>query len=209
MGAGARHQGADVGTFTTNHPCCASRVTNIHRAADLIQDTVVEPGQVFSLNDAVGPRTAARGFLEAPVYYQGFTTDVGGGVSQLSTTLFNAAWWGGFEIVEHQPHSIWITRVPAGARGDAELRHRRQQVQNNSQHGCLVHTSYTGTSITVTIFGDKEGKVVREENRQVTSGDPGRRVRRSSSSSTVSSTRPARPQVREHYRWRYVQEPAH
>jgi vancomycin resistance protein YoaR len=191
-----------VSSFTTEHPCCASRVTNIHRAADLIQGSVVEPGQVFSLNDAVGPRTTARGFLEAPVYYQGFTTDVGGGVSQLSTTVYNAAWWAGLEIVEHQPHSIWITRYPAGREATLNYGSIDNKFRNNTQHGVLIHTSYTDTSITVSIYGDKEGKVVREENRQVTSGQQA-----AGAPFTVVYERvidqPGVPQVREQYRWRY------
>jgi vancomycin resistance protein YoaR len=195
-----------VSSFTTNHPCCASRVTNIHRAADLMQDTVLEPGQVFSLNDTIGPRTTARGFVEAPVYYQGFTTDVGGGVSQLSTTVFNAAWWGGFDIVEHQPHSIWITRYPPGREATLNYGTIDNKFRNNSQHGVLVHTSYTGTSITVTIFGDKEGKVVREENREVTSG-----VQAAGARFVVEFDRvidqPGQPQIRQHYKWTYKEAP--
>jgi vancomycin resistance protein YoaR len=195
-----------VGSFTTQHPCCAARVTNIHRAADLIQNTVVEPGQVFSLNEAIGERTAARGFLEAPVFYQGFTTDIGGGVSQLSTTVYNAAWWGGFEIVTHKPHSIWISRYPAGREATLNWGTVDNKFRNNSQHGVLVHTSYTGTSITVTIYGDKEGKVVREENRQVTSGHQA-----PSAAFTVEYDRvidqPGQPEVRQHYKWHYKAAP--
>jgi hypothetical protein len=70
-----------VSTFTTMHPCCAPRVTNIHHGADLIQNTVVEPGQRFSLNAAMGQRTLARGFVVAPIYDHGHKDDVGGGVS--------------------------------------------------------------------------------------------------------------------------------
>jgi vancomycin resistance protein YoaR len=195
-----------VSTFTTEHACCASRVTNIHRAADLMQDYILEPGQTFSLNDVVGPRTVERGFVEAPVFYRMFTTDVGGGVSQLSTTVFNAAWWGGFEIVEHQPHSIWITRYPAGREATLNYGTIDNKFKNNSQHAILIHTSYTGTSITVSIYGDKEGKVVREENREVTSG------RQAAGAPFVVEfdrviEQPGQPQVREHYRWRYQQAP--
>jgi vancomycin resistance protein YoaR len=195
-----------VSSFTTEHPCCASRVTNIHRAADLINGIIVEPGQVFSLNEAVGPRTVGRGFLEAPVFYQMFTTDVGGGVSQLSTTVYNAAWWGGFEIVEHQPHSIWISRYPAGREATLNYGTIDNRFRNNSQHAILIHTSYTGTSITVSIYGDKEGKVVREENRAITSG----RQAAGAAFTVVYDRvieRPGQPPVRETYRWRYRDAP--
>ena len=195
-----------VSSFTTQHPCCASRVTNIHRAADLIQDWVLEPGQTFSLNDAIGPRTVERGFVDAPVFYKVFTTDIGGGVSQLSTTVYNAAWFGGFKIVEHQPHSIWITRYPPGREATLNYGTIDNKFTNNSQHGILIHTSYTGTSITVSIYGDKEGKDVREENRQVTSG-----TQAAGAPFVVEYDRvidqPGVPEVREHYRWRYQQAP--
>jgi vancomycin resistance protein YoaR len=195
-----------VSSFTTMHPCCAARVTNIHHAADLIQDHLVLPGEVFSLNAAIGPRTAERGFVEAPVFYREFTTDIGGGVSQLSTTVYNAAWWGGLEIIEHQPHSIWISRYPAGREATLNYGTIDNKFRNNSQHGILIHTSYTGTSITGSIYGDREGKVVREENRQVTDG-----VQAAGAPFTVVYDRvidqPGQPQVREHYRWRYQKAP--
>ncbi len=153
-----------VSTFTTHHPCCAARVQNIHRAADLMNNTVIEPGQIFSLNGVVGPRTIARGFAVAPVYYGEFTEDVGGGVSQISTTTFNAAWWGGFDIVEHQPHTIYFDRYPMGREATVNYPYLDLRWRNNSQHGVLVRTSYTDTSITVTLFGNREGKVVKEVN---------------------------------------------
>ena len=167
---------------------------------------MLEPGQTFSLNDAIGPRTVERGFVDAPVFYKVFTTDIGGGVSQLSTTMYNAAWFGGFKIVEHQPHSIWITRYPAGREATINYGTIDNKFTNNSQHGILIHTSYTGTSITVSIYGDKEGKDVREENREVTSG-----TQAAGAPFVVEYDRvidqPGVPQVREHYRWRYQQAP--
>jgi vancomycin resistance protein YoaR len=185
------------------HPCCAPRVTNIHRGADIIQNTVVEPGHRFSLNDAMGQRTLARGFVVAPIYDHGHKDDVGGGVSQLSTTVFNAAWWGGFKIIEHQPHTIWITRYPPGREATLNWGVIDNVFENNSKHGLLVHTSYTGTSITVSIYGDREGKTVREENRKVTSG-----VQAGGQPFTVEFDRvidqSGQPEKREHYRWHYV-----
>ena len=120
--------------------------------------------------------------------------------------MFNAAWWGGFQIVEHKPHSIWITRYPPGREATLNYGTIDNKFKNNSQHGVLIHTSYTGTSITVTIFGDKEGKSVREENRQVTSG-----TQAAGAPFVVEFDRvidqTGQPEVREHYRWRYQQAP--
>ena len=153
-----------VSTFTTHHACCAVRITNIHKAADYMNGTIVEPGEEFSLNDTVGPRTAERGFVSAPVFYGEFTEDFGGGVSQLATTTFNAAFWGGFEIIEYKPHSIYFDRYPMGREATVNYPRVDLRWRNNSDRGVLVQTSYTGEAITVTLFGDNEGRVVSEEN---------------------------------------------
>jgi vancomycin resistance protein YoaR len=157
-----------VSSFTTHHPCCAARVTNIHTAALLMDNTVVEPGQVFSLNDVVGPRTPERGFVSAPVFYGEFTEDFGGGVSQIATTTFNAAFWGGFEIVDHKPHSVYFTRYPMGREATVNYPEIDLRWRNDSKHGVLVKTSFTDESITVTLFGDREGRTIREENEDGT-----------------------------------------
>ncbi len=153
-----------VSTYTTHHACCAERVTNIHTAANYMTGTIVEPGDEFSLNDAVGPRTPERGFVSAPVFYGEFTEDFGGGVSQLATTTFNAAFWGGFEIVEHKPHSIYFDRYPLGREATVNYPKLDLRWRNNSEHGVLVQATYDDTSITITLFGDAAGRVVREQN---------------------------------------------
>ena len=80
-----------VSTFTTHHPYCASRVTNIHAIARIVNGAIVMPGATFSLNKFVGPRDTKRGFVLAPMIEDGlFEDSVGGGVSQFATTLYNA-----------------------------------------------------------------------------------------------------------------------
>ncbi|MGH8977084.1 MAG: VanW family protein [Acidimicrobiia bacterium] len=156
-----------VSTFTTRHNSGEERVKNIHRGADLLNNTVVEPGATFSLNDTLGPRTAERGFVVAPVFYGEFTEDVGGGVSQLATTTFNAVFWGGYEDVYHKPHTIYISRYPMGREATVNYPSVDLKFRNDSSTGVLIRTSYSANSITVTFYGDKEGKVVREEGRRV------------------------------------------
>jgi len=153
-----------VSSFTTHHPCCAARVTNIQTAARFMDGTVLEPGQEFSLNDIVGPRTPERGFVAAPVFYGEFTEDFGGGVSQVATTTYNAAFWGGFEIITHKPHSIYFTRYPMGREATVNYPALDLKFRNDSDHGVLVKTSFSDASITISLYGDLEGKEVREEN---------------------------------------------
>ena len=104
-----------VSEFTTNYPCCAPRVTNIKRAAALLDGTIILPGKKFSLNGALGKRTEAKGFVSAPQIFNGrFEEAVGGGISQVATTLFNAAFFSGIKLVAHQAHQFYISRYPMG-----------------------------------------------------------------------------------------------
>jgi vancomycin resistance protein YoaR len=158
-----QHITALVGTFTTNHPCCQTRVQNIHHAADVANGTVVESGQTFSLNDRLGPRTAESGYLKAPVFAEGegFFDDFGGGISQFTTTLFNAEFIAGFKDVSHTPHSIYISRYPEGREATINYGSIDLKFQNDTASGLLIRTSYTNTSITVSIYGNMGGRVVK------------------------------------------------
>jgi vancomycin resistance protein YoaR len=157
-----------VSEFTTRHAPGQPRVGNIHRAADLLRGTVVEPGQRFSLNQTIGPRTAARGFVRAPVIDQGqFSEDFGGGVSQLATTTFNAIFFGGYKIVAFQPHSFYISRYPMGREATVSLPAPDLSFVNDTRAGVLIHTAYTDSTITVSFFGDTGGRVVRAEGPKI------------------------------------------
>ena len=145
-----------IGTFTTRHPCCRPRVTNIHRMADIVDGHLVLPGETFSLNGKVGERTRAKGFVDAPQILEGeFVDDVGGGVSQFATTMFNAVFFSGLKDVEHKAHSYYITRYPEGREATVFYPQVDLKWQNDSPTGVLVKTSYTGSSITVTFWGTK------------------------------------------------------
>jgi vancomycin resistance protein YoaR len=154
-----------VSSFTTYYPSGQTRVENIHRGADLLNNTVIEPGQVFSLNKTIGPRTAARGFVTAPVFAQGeFFDDYGGGVSQLATTTYNAGFFGGYEDITHQPHTIYISRYPMGREATVNYGAIDLQFRDDTAHGVLIRTYYSDTSITVALYGDNEGRTARQEN---------------------------------------------
>ncbi|MCW2723442.1 MAG: hypothetical protein JWN35_363, partial [Frankiales bacterium] len=152
-----------IGTFTTYHPCCANRVTNIHTIAELLDGYVVLPGEVFSLNGVVGKRDAARGFRSAPQILHGqFVNDIGGGISQFTTTLFNAVFFSGLKDVQHTPHSYYISRYPPGRESTVSFPEPDFRFQNDSPNGVLIKTSYTPTSITVTFWGAKRYDVTSE-----------------------------------------------
>jgi vancomycin resistance protein YoaR len=153
-----------VGTYTTRHACCQPRVQNIHHIADLLDATLVRPGETFSVNQTIGPRTVKNGFRPAPSIEDGDMVDtVGGGVSQFATTLFNALFYGGYDILERQPHSYWFTRYPMGYDATLSYPHPDIIFKNDTDAAALIKTQYTDTTITVKIYGDNGGRRVRAE----------------------------------------------
>lgn len=103
-----------LGEFTTYFDNSnLSRASNIRLAAELLNGCSVESGATLSFNERVGPRTAERGFLPAKIIENGeYTEGVGGGVCQVSTTLYNAALLSGLKIAEYHPHSLAVGYVP-------------------------------------------------------------------------------------------------
>jgi vancomycin resistance protein YoaR len=153
-----------VSSFTTHYPCCAPRVTNIHKIADTVDGAIVKPGHTFSLNGFVGPRTTEKGYVMAPMIYDGeFKDDTGGGVSQFATTLFNAVFFGGYHFETYQAHSYYISRYPPGREATVSWPRPDLAFSNNTHAGILIKTAYDETSVTVTFYGDKEGKAVSAE----------------------------------------------
>lgn len=143
-----------IGTFTTYHACCEPRVTNIHRMAQIVDGTVVAPGATFSLNAASGRRTAANGFVAAPAIADGeLVQQVGGGVSQFSTTLFNATWFAGLPSLKHQPHSKYISRYPPGREATLDYDSIDQVFKNDTSTPIIIRAVTTETSVTVALYG--------------------------------------------------------
>jgi vancomycin resistance protein YoaR len=149
-----------------------NRIINIHRIADETNGAVVFPGATWSLNEYVGQRTEEDGYRRAgAVIYRGpelgrivyccdHPANVGGGVSQFTTTLYNAIWWAGLEDVDHTPHSIWFSRYPMVREATLGYPTPDLVFRNNTEHGILIKTEYTDRSITVKIFGDNGGIIV-------------------------------------------------
>ena len=135
-----------VSQFTTYHDCCEPRVTNIQLMADAIDGTLVLPGETFSINDHVGERTLEKGYLDAGSIVGGEIVDtVGGGVSQFATTFYNAVYWGGYEDVEHKPHSYYFSRYPEGVEATLFWRSIDLKFKNNrtTQFSSTPHTPAT------------------------------------------------------------------
>ena len=92
---------------------------------------------------------------------------VGGGVSQLSTTLFNAVFFGGYQDVTHTVHSLYLSRYPLGREATLNYPSIDNKFKNDTKNGVLIQTSFTSTSVTVSLYGDNEGRTVRAEGPNI------------------------------------------
>ncbi len=158
-----------VSSYTTQYPCCQPRVTNIQRAVATINGTVLQPGETFSLNTALGPRTTDKGYVLAPGIGANleFEDSVGGGVSQVSTTLYNASFFGCYQDVTHTVHALYISRYPMGREATLNYPSIDNQFRNDSNAGVLIRASAGSTSITISLYGNKEGRSCRGEGPHV------------------------------------------
>jgi vancomycin resistance protein YoaR len=161
-----------IGTFTTKHPAGQPRVTNIHRIADLVDGALIGPGGRFSVNDKIGERTTAKGFVSDHSIADGvFVETVGGGISQFATTLFNAAFFGGLDMSTYQAHSIYISRYPYGREATLSWTKPDLVISNTTPYGVLIDTSYTSTSLTVTLWSTKYATGAQTAQSEVPSGN--------------------------------------
>lgn len=148
--------------FTQPFPYAAYRVQNIGQAAKKINNTLLRPGDTFSMNDIVGERTKANGFTTGYVVGEGgrLQEDLGGGVSTLATTLWTSAFFAGLERVEQGSHLIWISRYRPGLEATVAWGQLDLKFRNDTPNGVLITTKMTNDSVRVSIWGKKQyGKI--------------------------------------------------
>jgi len=163
--AAARRVRSLLATFTSRFECCQPRVTNIQTMARTVDNSVVSVGGQFSLNRIVGPRTRAKGYLPAPFIADGkIIPSIGGGVSQFSTTMYNAAYFAGLKLEFHQPHSFYIDRYPPGREATLDYPSIDLTWTNDTDVPVVVRSSSTDTSITISLYGENGGRRVRAQS---------------------------------------------
>ena len=139
----------------------SNRIHNVHLMADFIDGTIVEPGEVFSFNDVVGPRTAERGFLEGQEIIGSLVLpSIGGGVCQTATTLFNDAFEIGLPILARTNHNLYLAHYPIGRDATVAWGGPDFRFKNDLKHAILIKTSYTDATLTFTFYGTSEHRRV-------------------------------------------------
>ncbi|GHG10009.1 VanW family protein [Streptomyces filamentosus] len=151
---GVREQ---MSTFTVNFPAAPYRTVNIGRAAELINGSLVQPGEVWSFNETVGERTEENGFVDGTMILDGrYQEAPGGGVSAVATTVFNAVFFAGVQPVEYGAHSFYIERYPAGREATVAWGSLDQRFRNDSGKPIYIAASATDSSVTITFYGTKK-----------------------------------------------------
>ncbi len=146
-----------ISSFTTRFPAGQPRVHNIKLASRIINGTYIPPGGQFSMNGILGERTAAKGYIEAGIIRGGrAATSYGGGISQVSTTIFNAAFFSGMQLDAWSPHYYYISRYPEGREATISWPDLHNKFTNTTDGGVLIQVATTDTSITVTFWGTKK-----------------------------------------------------
>ncbi len=213
-----------VSTFTTKFTggLRSPRSQNIVTIAKEVDGAVVKPGETFSLNGHTGVRSYPQGYKDAPVIIGGkLEPGVGGGASQFTTTLFNAAYYAGLQDVEHKPHSFYFSRYPAVIEATIFYPTLDLKFKNTTPYGILIDTSHTSRTVTVSLWSTKvydSVKTERSPRRNITSPqtvyrDPGPKCIATSGlpGFTQDAYRVIRKDgkevKREKFTWRYDPEP--
>ena len=151
--------------FTTTFSASNTpRVANIHTLADAIDGTLIKPGGTFSFNGTVGPRTAEKGYQEAPAIVDGkLVPQLGGGICQVGTTLFNTVFESGLPVVERHNHSFYISHYPKGRDATVSWGGPDFKFRNDTGHWVLLVTAYSNSSLTIALYGTDPGYEVQAQ----------------------------------------------
>ena len=143
-----------VASYTTTYGGTPGRLNNVQLVSELIDGTLVAPGGTFSFNDTTGERTADKGFQEAPVIINGeLQNGLGGGVCQVSTTVFNAAYESGLPITARTNHALYISHYPTGRDATVNYPDLDMRFTNDTGNWLLLRTFVGVGSLTVNLYG--------------------------------------------------------
>ena len=151
-----------VSTFTTDMgESSANRIWNVQLLGRYLDGTILQPGQVFSYNKIMGPRTIERGFREGQMIWNGvLVPSIGGGVCQTATTIFNAAFEAGMPIRDRLNHSFYISHYPMGRDATVAWGGPDLVFKNDLDHAILIKAHGTPSTFTVSFYGTKQKRKI-------------------------------------------------
>lgn len=145
---------ASIGSYQTSIYGSYQRSTNISLAAAAVNNTLLWPEEEFSFNEVVGPRTAERGYMPAPVIIMGANNlDYGGGVCQVSSTIYNAALAAKLQIIERHSHSIPVYYVPPDFDASVDYGYLDLRIKNDTNSPLIMKSGVSQGKVWVSILG--------------------------------------------------------
>ena len=163
-----------VGAYETFYGGVPNRIHNVQLVARMIDDHFIAPNEEFSFNGTTGDRSESKGFLEAPVIINGeLKTGLGGGVCQVSTTTFNAAYEAGLPITDRTNHALYISHYPQGRDATVNYPDTDLKFVNDTGHWLWLRTFVSSSSLTVALYGTPQHREVESEvSPLVVTGQP-------------------------------------
>jgi len=163
-----------LGGFSTSFAGSSSqRSHNIAVAAGALNGTLIAPGQVFSFNAIVGPRSSETGYKTAPIYQGGkVVPGIGGGVCQVSSTTYNALLLSGFDIVQRSNHAMPVHYLPPGRDATVVYGAIDLKARNPYPNPAYLMAGVTGKTVWVKVLGDSADKPVVSLSSEVTGDIP-------------------------------------
>lgn len=144
-----------LGSFTTSfNPAVRDRTHNLKLAAKAVDGLLIKPGGEFSYNETVGPRVTARGYRDAIIFVQGrMETGVGGGICQVSSTLYNAVLLAGLEVTQRSPHSRTVPYVTPGRDATVSYGVVDFRFRNTASSPVGLVSRVEGAKLTIDVYG--------------------------------------------------------
>lgn len=160
-----------ISSFSTDYKTSiAERKNNIKLASSALNGIMLEPGEEYSFNSIVGSRTGEKGYAEANIITGGkFEKGVGGGVCQVSTTLYNALVLAGIDILEVHKHSLPISYAPLALDAMVSYNTADLKFKNTSEYPAFIKAENVDNKLTFTIFGNTldKGTVIKTNSKVV------------------------------------------
>ena len=163
-----------ITSFTTTYNAHnAERTRNIRLATDKINGYILAPGETFSFNEVVGKRTKERGFQEAGIYVNGkLDTGIGGGICQVSTTLYNSVLLANLEIVERGNHSLTVPYVPLSRDAVINWGTKDLKFKNNTEHYIYIHSEARSNYVAFSLFSTNSNRRVELISNTISRAEP-------------------------------------
>jgi vancomycin resistance protein YoaR len=160
----------ELSSYTTDYWGSTNRQVNVRLTTQYATDVFLAPGEEYNFDDQVGPRTRERGYKLAP----GITTvngekklvmEYGGGICQVSTTMFNAVFFAGLQVTERHNHSLYISHYPKGRDATVTAGGKNLRFVNDTEHYVWIRGTSDGVTTTISIYGTSDGREVTYSTR--------------------------------------------